>query len=140
MQIEIGADGVILCSLKLIHNGQEKVVHNLVLDTGAAETIIYRRAVGELGIYLEENDEFVFMLGIGGREPALRKNVHSIEFLDFTASNFPIDFGDEDQDKKVSNNDQNEFDGLLGLDILTAGRFVIDLDEMEVYRKGATDL
>lgn len=71
MQIEIGADGVILCSLKLIHNGQEKVVHNLVLDTGAAETIIYRRAVGELGIYLEENDEFVFMLGIGGREPAL---------------------------------------------------------------------
>lgn len=40
MHIEIGADGVILCSLKLRHNGKEKEVHNLVLDTGAAEIII----------------------------------------------------------------------------------------------------
>ncbi|MCY0875123.1 MAG: aspartyl protease family protein [Firmicutes bacterium] len=134
MQIEIGADGVILCSLKLHHNGKEKEVYNLVLDTGAAETIIYRHAVRELGIYLEENDEFVFMRGIGGREPAFRKSVQAVEFLGFSASDFLIDFGDamEGEDEEF---DEETVNGLLGLDVLKAGGFIIDLKAMEVYQK-----
>lgn len=134
MQIEIGADGIILCSLKLHHNGKEKEVYNLVLDTGAAETIIYRHAVRELGIYLEENDEFAFMRGIGGREPAFRKSVQAIEFLGFSASDFLIDFGDamEGEDEEF---DEETVNGLLGLDVLKAGGFITDLKAMEVYQK-----
>ena len=131
MRIEVGPDGVILCSLKLRHNGKEKEVHNLVLDTGAAETIVYRHAVKELGIYLEEGDEFVFMRGIGGREPAFRKSVQLIEFLGFSAPNFSIDFGDALEDDETANDET--VNGLLGLDVLTAGRFIIDLKSMELY-------
>lgn len=135
MKIEVGNHGVVKCSLTLTHNGKEKTVHNLVLDTGAAETIIYRRAVRDLDIHLEENDEFVFMRGIGGRESALRKTVHLVQFMDFKVSNFLIDFGDDtqeyDHDEALEN---NEFNGLLGLDVLTVGGFIIDLEAMEVYR------
>lgn len=133
MKIELNPDGIILCSLKLIHHAREVIVHNLVLDTGASETIIYRHAVKDLDIHLEDNDEFVFMRGIGGRETAFRKKVKSVEFGNFVAADFPIDFGD------VSEEEQSDFSGLLGLDILSAGRFVIDLDDMELYQKGSVD-
>lgn len=136
MKIDIGPDGVILCTLKLRHNGNEKEVRNLVLDTGAAETIIYRHAVKELGIYLEETDEFVFMRGIGGREPAFRKTMESVKFLDFCAVNFPIDFGDSVEDEVMESTfDEEVVNGLLGLDVLSAGGFVIDLQLMELYQK-----
>lgn len=126
MKIEL-ENGLILCSLTLSYRGNEMTINNLILDTGASETLIYRHAVQDLDIHLEDDDEFVFMRGIGGREMAIRKKVTLIRFGGFNALHFPIDFGDSEIDSGIN--------GLLGLDILTAGKFVIDLSKMEVHQK-----
>lgn len=119
-------NGVILCSLKLNHQGREPIIDNMVLDTGASETLIYRHALHELDIHIEKGDEFVFMRGIGGREASFRKQIGSIEFAGFTAVGFKVDFTDADE---------RDINGLIGLDLLTAGRFIIDLDAMVIHSK-----
>ncbi|QQE81613.1 retropepsin-like aspartic protease [Alicyclobacillus sp. SO9] len=118
--MEIKLDGgLVLCSLTLQHHGKQQIINNMVLDTGSSETLIYRHAVEDLDIHLEDEDEFVFMRGIGGRETSLRKQVDKVEFIGFTAQGFRVDFTDVDD---------NYINGLVGLDLLTAGHFIINLD------------
>lgn len=73
----------------------------------------------------QEGDHIITAFGIGGRDVANRKRIDQIQFENFIAEGFQIDFGRLDVD----------LDGLIGLDLLTAGNFVINLAKMEVYRE-----
>ncbi|BCJ87764.1 hypothetical protein skT53_27490 [Effusibacillus dendaii] len=64
------------------------------------------------------------MRGIGGKQRSLRKKVDGVRFGSFEINEMYVDFGLLDSD----------IDGLIGLDILLSGRFIIDLANMEIYR------
>jgi len=120
-------DGLLFVSMTLTFRGHSRQINDLVLDTGASHSVISLEAVDELGIYGDVDDEIVVMHGIVGVERSIRKKIDSVEFGEFKLHEVKLDFADFDSHIGIN--------GLLGADILTAGRFVIDLDAMEIYQK-----
>src|SRR6056297_1462134 len=121
-------NGLPVVSLTLDYQGRNVTVDNIILDTGAAESLIDWEAVKELQIESDDDDIIVPMAGIGGRDYALRKRIDGLQFSSYCVQSPYLDFGNMDEHPGVN--------GLLGFDILSDGRFVIDLESMEVYQKG----
>ncbi|KPV42552.1 retropepsin-like aspartic protease [Alicyclobacillus ferrooxydans] len=126
MNIEL-RDGLLFVSLTLTHEGVNETIRDLVLDTGAAQSIIDMSAIQSMDVSSRNEDEFVFMSGIGGRESALRKRIDHIQFDSYHMENAHLDFAYLDAHPGIN--------GLLGSDILVSGRFVIDLNKMEVRQE-----
>ena len=123
----IPIDGLLFVSMTVTFRGQSRTIDHLVLDTGASHSVISMELVDDIGIYGDIDDEIVVMHGIGGVERSIRKKIESVEFGTFKLSGVKLDFANFGAHMGIN--------GLLGADILTAGRFVIDLDAMELYQK-----
>ncbi|GMA66117.1 retropepsin-like aspartic protease [Alicyclobacillus fastidiosus] len=120
-------DGLLFVSVTLSHKGITQLVDDVILDTGAAQSLIDMTAVEPMDIAAEGQDDFVFMSGIGGQEVALRKRIDFVQFGDYVIENAHVDFAYLDTHPGIN--------GLLGADILLSGRFIIDLDEMALYQR-----
>lgn len=59
-------DGLLFTSIEISYNGISKVVDNVVVDTGAAETIISPDVVEDIGIIAELGDNVNSFYGVGG--------------------------------------------------------------------------
>ncbi len=117
--------GLIFTEMKLIFRGKSKIIKNVVIDTGAAETIISPDAVGDLGIYAELNDTVNSFYGVGGSlHNFFSKNIDSLEMDTFELKDVKLDFGIIDP--------RGEINGLIGLDLLIKVGAVIDLKNMNV--------
>ncbi|QQE77847.1 aspartyl protease family protein [Alicyclobacillus sp. SO9] len=125
MRIEY-SHGLLLASLTITYRGQSKVIDRMAVDTGAAQTIVVSDAVDEIGISFDISDPINRSFGAGGTDYAFEKTVDSIEFNGYRMSSKPLDFGQIDWD----------INGLIGLDILIPGRFIINFDTMEIYAPG----
>ena len=79
---------------------------------------------GPRSIFLQTGDHINRSYGIGGADYAFEKIVDRLEFGGFLMSQKPLDFGHIDWD----------INGLIGLDILLQGRFLINLDDLEIYQ------
>lgn len=121
MRIEY-ADGLLLASLTITYKGQSKTIDRMAIDTGAAHTIVVSDAVDDIGLGFDIGDPINRSFGVGGTDYAFEKTVDSLEFGGVKMTSKPLDFGQIDWD----------INGLIGLDILIPGRFVIDLDNMEI--------
>lgn len=53
-------DGLIFTSIHINYRGSVKEIKNIVVDTGAAETIISPDIVEDIGTIAEDNDEINF--------------------------------------------------------------------------------
>jgi hypothetical protein len=65
MQIEF-QDGLLFASIQISFRGSTKVIENIVIDTGAAESIISPDAVEDIGIFAEPEDSVNSFYGVGG--------------------------------------------------------------------------
>lgn len=116
-------NGILISQLEISHKGRIAVLDTVIIDTGSAHTWVNLDVVEEfLDIGPEEGDVIVTAYGIGGRDLANRKKIDRVRFDDFVAEGFYVDFGRLDAD----------IDGLIGLDLLVQGRFIIDLAEMQM--------
>lgn len=73
MQIYL-IDHLLQTSLVLCYKGNSIRIDNLVIDTGAAHTLLSSDVVSQIGIKFENGDKLVRSFGIGGDEysfPAL---------------------------------------------------------------------
>lgn len=116
-----------MASLTITYNGRTKTIDRMAIDTGAEHTIIVSDAVDDIGIVYKNGDRINRSQGIGGADYAFEKTVEQAEFCGFRMNDMVVDVGQIDWD----------INGLIGLDILAAGRFIIDLDAMEVYQTGS---
>lgn len=105
--------------------GKTKIIDKLVIDTGAAHTLLSSDIVEDLGIYFENGDSLVSSFGIGGEEYSFRKGVDFIKLGTHEIPEMKLDFG---------NLDDWGIDGLIGLDILMDGKFIIDLEKLELVQ------
>ncbi|GGH81111.1 hypothetical protein JOD43_001024 [Pullulanibacillus pueri] len=103
--------------MMISYKGLTKTIDKLVIDTGAAHTLISSDIVDEIGIYFENGDPLVSSYGIGGEEYSFRKPVDFIKLDNYEIPNLKLDFGNIDWG----------INGLIGLDILMNGQFIIDL-------------
>ncbi|MGO4540504.1 retropepsin-like aspartic protease [Paenibacillus sp. 2TAB19] len=125
MQIEY-IHNLLQTSMTICYKGRSLTVDNLVIDTGAAHSLLSSDIVSEIGIHFENGDTLVRSFGIGGDEYSFQKQIDEIQLGNFNMKDIRIDFG-------VFHDDINYINGLIGLDILKGGNMVIDLMRMEMY-------
>jgi len=119
-------DNLLQTSMTIHYKGRFLTIDHLVIDTGAAHSLISSDIVAQIGIHFENGDTLVRSFGIGGDEYSFRKLVDQVQLGDFTIDNTYIDFG-------VFHEDIDHINGLIGLDILKQGNMIIDLHQMEMY-------
>lgn len=117
--------GLLLVDITLTFKGKSKVIENMVVDTGAARTLISQDVVEDINLHVDLNDRIVTYFGIGGKEHAFRKEVDQIQINDFIAEKIEVDFNDFGYD---------DINGLLGLDLLMKAKFTIDLRHLQMDR------
>ncbi|WP_410513459.1 retropepsin-like aspartic protease [Paenibacillus sp. BR2-3] len=125
MQIEF-THGLLQTSMTIDYNGRSLTIDNLVIDTGAAHSLLSSDVVSEIGIKFENGDKLVRSFGIGGDEYTFQKRVDQIRIGDLIMEDIPIDFG-------IFYEGINYINGLIGLDILKSSNMIIDLYQMEMY-------
>ncbi len=72
-------DGLLFSSINITHQGKTVVIPHVVIDKGAAESVISIDAVQDLFDAYEPEDQIRFMTGIGGKEAAIRRKVDGVE-------------------------------------------------------------
>ena len=88
--------GLLYASLSIVYQDRSQTVDNIILDTGAARSLIDRSAVDSLNLITDGDDIIVTMAGIGGNDYAVRKQIDSLKFASHTIR-FPyLDFGNLD--------------------------------------------
>ncbi|OME45388.1 hypothetical protein BSK59_32570 [Paenibacillus odorifer] len=125
MQIEF-IHGLLQTSMTIYYKGRSLTIDNLVIDTGAAHSLLSTDIVSEIGIKFENGDKLVRSFGIGGDEYTFQKCVDQIRLGDLIMEDILIDFG-------ILHEDINYINGLIGLDILKSSNMIIDLHQMEMY-------
>ena len=111
--------------LTIFYKGKKKIIDKLVIDTGAAHTLISSDIVEDIGIYFENGDPLVSAYGIGGEEYSFRKSVDFIKLGTHEISEMKLDF---------EHLDDWGIHGLIGLDILMNRKFIIDLEKLELVQ------
>jgi len=101
------------------------MIENMVVDTGAARTLISQDIVEDIGLRVDLHDRIVTYFGVGGKEHAFRKQVDLIQIGDFTVEKVEVDFNDFGYD---------DINGLLGLDLLMKAGFTLDLLHLQMVR------
>ncbi|MRH41547.1 aspartyl protease [Aquibacillus halophilus] len=117
--------GLLLVNIALSFNGKSKIIENMVVDTGAARTLISQNIVEDIGIQVDLHDTIVTYFGVGGKEHAFRKQVDQIQIDDCLFEGVEVDFNDFGYD---------DINGLLGLDLLLKAGFTLDLLQLEMNR------
>jgi|SRR5690625_4483893 len=70
---------LLMVDIILVFNDKKKLIENMVLDTGAAKTLISQDAVEDIGIQVDIEDTIVTYFGIGGKEHAFRKRIDQVQ-------------------------------------------------------------
>ena len=87
-------DGLLFTPVQISFRGISKTINGVVIDTGAAETIISPDIVEEIGIIAEPDDNINSFYGVGGSlHSFFSKNVDEFNFGGYEANNVKIDFG-----------------------------------------------
>ncbi|HBF35928.1 MAG TPA: aspartyl protease [Firmicutes bacterium] len=116
-------NGLFFVSLKIAYKGKEKIIENIVVDTGASETIISPDAVEDIKIIAELDDNINSYYGVGGSiHNFFTKKIDEISIDTVLLRQVKVDFGVIDPKGKIN--------GLLGLDLLQKAHSVIDLKNM----------
>lgn len=118
-------DGLIFASIHITYKGVIKEIKNVVIDTGAAETIISPDIVEDIGIIAEANDKINSFYGVGGSlHYFYSKEIDKISMGEANLNNIKMDFG--------VINPKGYINGLLGLDLLMKVGAIIDLGELTI--------
>jgi len=125
MQIEY-IDNLLQTSMMIRYKGRSLTIDHLVIDTGAAHSLISSDIAAQIGIHFENGDKLVRSFGVGGDEYSFRKQIDQVQLGKFIMDNLYVDFG-------VFHEDIDQINGLIGLDILKSGNMIIDLYRMEMH-------
>lgn len=116
-------DGLLLSTIEICYKGKSKLLSRVAIDSGASHSFINIDSVQEIGIYFENGDSLVRHYGIGGVEYSFMKKLDYVKIGEKTFPNVHIDFGTL-QGFNIQ--------GLIGLDILKSGEFVLDLKHLKL--------
>lgn len=118
-------DGLLFTSIEISYKGISKVIENIVIDTGAAETIISPDIVEDIGIVADFNDSINSFYGVGGSlHSFFSKEVDEISIGKVKMTDIKLDFGVIDPKGYIN--------GLLGLDLLIKLGAILDLKRLEI--------
>ena len=120
-------DGLLCTDISITFGEKTKVLNNIVIDTGAVQSIINSLVVEDLDIVPRFLDELSTTIGIGGEMSFFSKLIDEVKISDKVFKSIEMDFGEIDS--------KGEIMGLIGLDILEKLRAVIDIEISNIYYK-----
>ncbi|NLY79960.1 MAG: hypothetical protein GX072_08765 [Lysinibacillus sp.] len=116
-------DGLLLSTIEVCYKGKRKILERVVIDSGASHSLIEIDAVSDLGVRYENGDKLVPHAGIGGVEYSFMKRLDYVKIGDKMFPFVQMDFG---------HLHGFNIQGLIGLDILRSGEFLLDLKNLKL--------
>ncbi len=123
MQLEL-RHNLIFAKVTLAYQGQMMEISNVLIDTGAAATILAADEVALVKIIAEPQDILHTICGVGGTEVVFTRMVDCLQVGQCCLPNFQIEVG------KMAYG--FEIKGILGMDFLLRAHAVINLPEMRI--------
>ncbi len=108
----------------LVYSGATIEVADVLVDTGAASTIINADVAAEAGVYLRPTDSLRRLRGVGGHEHVFTRKVDRFAIGGHGIDSFEIEIGEMDYGLQLG--------GILGMDFLRAAGALIDLRQLTI--------
>lgn len=108
----------------LTYSGVSIEIANVLVDTGAASTIINADLAADAGVFVSPTDTLRRLRGVGGHEHVFSRRVDRFAIGDHGVSDFEIEIGEMDYGFQLG--------GILGMDFLRAAGAVIDLGRLTI--------
>jgi predicted aspartyl protease len=99
-------------------------ISDVLVDTGAASTILNADFAAEAGVYLDPSDRLRVLRGVGGRELVFVRCVDRLAVGDVGLGGFEVEIGEMDYGFPIG--------GILGMDFLRAVGAIIDLRQLRL--------
>ena len=87
------SDGHICTDIEIFFNGKSRILQNVVIDTGAVQSILNSEFVSDIGIKAEYVDEFMKTHGIGGEMMFFCRKIEKLKLGNFKFTDIDVDFG-----------------------------------------------
>jgi predicted aspartyl protease len=108
----------------LTYSGVSVDIANVLVDTGAASTIINADLAADAGVYVSPTDTLRRLRGVGGHEHVFSRHVDRLAIGDHGRDRFELEIGEMDYGFQIG--------GILGMDFLRAARALIDLERLTI--------
>lgn len=115
---------LITTNIIVTFRGNSLTINNVVVDTGSSHTVASPDILESIGVTYENGDKIYEAYGIGGTVPFYTKQMDKIQIGSLAVEKFQIDVGMLPEGHNA----------LLGLDILKAYKFIVDLDSLKLYQ------
>lgn len=115
-------NGLLFVTVKLASQNLEIELDRVLLDTGSGGTAFKTDLLRQIGIYPTLDARIRLLVGIGGEEAVIEKDVERITVGSLYLEHFMIQIGALDYGVPL--------DGILGLDFLLQTKAIIDLDTL----------
>lgn len=99
-------------------------IPDVLLDTGAASTVVNADLAAEAGVSVSPTDRLRRLRGVGGHEHVFTRHVDRFAVGDNGLDNFELEIGEMDYGFELG--------GILGMDFLRATGAVIDLAKLTI--------
>lgn len=107
---------------QLTFRGVSIAIPDVLVDTGAASTVLNADLVAEAHVFLEPSDRLRMLRGVGGREFVFVRRVDRLAIGDCGLDDFEVEVGEMDYGFEIG--------GILGMDFLRAAGATINLREL----------
>jgi hypothetical protein len=108
-------------------NNREATFSYVLLDTGSASTVFKTEHLFDMGVELGLTDTIRQILGVGGTEWVIDKQVEAVILDEMLIQPMMIELGELNYGFPL--------DGILGLDFLRGVKAVIDFDQLTITQK-----
>ncbi len=108
----------------LTYSGTSIEVPDVLVDTGAASTVLNADLAAEARIYLRPSDQLRRLRGVGGHEHVFMRRVDRLAIGAQGLDDFDVEIGEMDYGFEIG--------GILGMDFLRAANAVIDLGKLSI--------
>lgn len=108
----------------LTYGGVSFEISDVLVDTGAASTIINADHAADAGVYVSPTDTLRRLRGVGGHEHVFTRRVDRFAIGDRGVDQFEVEVGEMDYGFEIG--------GILGMDFLRTAGAVIDLGRLSL--------
>ena len=116
--------GLIFAELTIRFRGKERIIDNVLIDTGSGGTILKSDLVFEVGVEMEPTDSIETIRGVGGSEFVFLKQIDELDLGGLCLKEFECEIGAMDYGFDIN--------GIVGMNFLKEVGAVIDLNQMEI--------
>jgi predicted aspartyl protease len=122
---------LVFVTAELTYRGTTIELADVLVDTGAASTVINADLAADAGIFLAPSDPLRRLRGVGGHEHVFVRRVDRFAIDGHGIDGFALEIGEMDYGF--------DFGGIIGMDFLRVARAVIDLGQLTIDLGTAVD-